>query len=248
VENSDDDYFIDCVNHKTDTSKVFFVSPGQCHSFRPEGSEGFIIAFKPEFYLSKTSEQRIYDFPFFHSTLGLSFVNYTKGNNRIDRILNDMLDEFVSNFEGKEAILRSSLEILMTDLARIYTKTNSKRDNRHFTYSQAQIDTKRVRLLENLIDQHFIKRRDVSFYADKMNISSRHLNSIVKEGTGYSISDLVQARLLSEAKRMLLYSSETVAEISWSLNFSDKAYFHRIFKKKTNYTPEQFRNKFLKVH
>jgi len=49
---------------------------------------------------------------------------------------------------------------------------------------------------------------------------------------------MINARVLAEVKRLLLNSDDTVSEISWKLIFSDKTYFHRLFKTRTSYKPE----------
>jgi len=235
-------HFIDCEKHEAFGYSVFFVTPGQCHAFDPRTIKGFAVSFKPEFYQLNKSIERIYNFPFFHTTLRSPALRISRDNTRIPFLLDSMHQEFSRDEFGKQSLLRASLEILLVELSRLYGVDELEKE------TIAQTDTKRIRKLECLIDQNFIENRSVSFYADQLNLTSRHLNSIVKKGTGRSISDMVNARVLAEAKRMLLNSDDTVAEIAWKLNFSDKAYFHRIFKTRTSYTPEGFREKFLKIH
>ena len=52
---------------------------------------------------------------------------------------------------------------------------------------------------------------------------------------------MIRERILLEAKRLLVHSPQTVAEIAYQLNFEDTSYFGRFFKKHTGTTPEQFR-------
>jgi len=235
-------HFIDCEKHDASGYSVFFVTPGQCHAFDPRSMKGFAISFKPEFYQLNKSIDRIYDFPFFHTTLRSPALRISADNIRIPDLLNAMHNEFSGDEFGKQSLLRASLEILLVEFSRLYGVEEIVKE------SMAQTDTKRIRKLECLIDHNFVENRTVAFYSDRLNLTSRHLNSIVKKGTGQSISDMINARVLAEAKRLLLNSDDTVAEISWKLNFSDKAYFHRLFKNRTSYTPEGFREKFLKVH
>jgi len=235
-------HFADCIEHKISEPTVFFVTPGQCHSFKPDVFKGYVLSFKLDFLILDQSEVKLYDYPFFHTTLREPKLKLTDKVENLKFVLDAMYDEFKENNYGKTKILRSSLEILLIELTRMYGIEEVE------TEHISPIDSKRIRTLETLIDQHFIEERKVSFYADKLNITSRHLNNVVKKGIGKSISDMIQERVLVEAKRMLLYSQDTVSEIAWKLNFSDKAYFHRLFKTQTNRTPEGFREKFLKVH
>lgn len=235
-------HLIDCEKHNASGYSVFFITPGQCHAYDPRLMNGYAISFKVDFYRLNKVIEKIYDFPFFHTTLRSPALRITEDNKRIPSILEGMYQEFLTNEFGKQSMLRSSLEILLVELSRLYGVDEIKKE------TMAQTDTKRIRKLECLIDTNFLDNRSVSFYADKLNLTSRHLNNIVKNGTGNTISELINTRVLAEAKRMLLNSDDTVAEIAWKLNFSDKAYFHRLFKARTNYTPEGFREKFLKVH
>lgn len=235
-------HFVDCEKHKASGYSVFFITPGQCHAYDPRLMSGYAISFKSDFYRLNKAIEKIYDFPFFHTTLSSPALQISSDNLRIPSLLENMHQEFGKEEFGRQSLLRSSLEILLVELSRLYGVEEIKKE------TIAQTDTKRIRKLECLIDTNFVENRQVGFYADKLNLTSRHLNSIVKKGTGKSISDMINARVLAEAKRMLLNSDDTVAEISWKLNFSDKAYFHRLFKSRTNYTPEGFREKFLKVH
>jgi AraC-like DNA-binding protein len=235
-------HLIDCEKHETPGYSVFFITPGQCHAYDPRLMSGYAISFKADFYRLNKTIDKIYDFPFFHTTLRSPALRISMENERIPYLLKNMHQEFLNNEFGKQSLIRSSLEILLVELSRLYGVEEIKKE------TIAQTDTKRIRKLECLIDTNFLDNRSVSFYADKLNLTSRHLNNIVKTGTGSTISEMINSRVLAEAKRMLLNSDDTVAEIAWKLNFSDKAYFHRLFKARTNYTPEGFREKFLKVH
>ena len=236
-------HFIDCERHLMGENSVFFITPGQCHAYDPRKiTDGYALSFLPDFYQLNKPIDKIYDFPFFHTTLRSPVLFMKKNISRIFSLLQEIEIEFLNNDFGQQSVIRSLLEILLVQLSRAYGVDEIEHD------TTARINTSRIRKLECLIDMNFVEQRKVSFYSEKLNLTSRHLNNIVKTGTGRSISDMITSRVLAEAKRLLLNSDDTVAEIAWKLNFSDKAYFHRLFKTNTNYTPEGFRNKFLNVH
>ena len=60
-----------------------------------------------------------------------------------------------------------------------------------------------------------------------------------------TVAELIQERMIAEAKRLMVYSSLTISEIAYQLNFNDNSYFNRFFKKAEKCTPEQFRKRFL---
>jgi AraC family transcriptional regulator, transcriptional activator of pobA len=83
-----------------------------------------------------------------------------------------------------------------------------------------------------------------SYFAEKLNITTSHLNDCVKETTGNSVTHWIQNKMMTEAKRQLYYTDNDVKEISFDLGFEDHTYFSRLFKKISGETPLSFRNKF----
>jgi len=81
----------------------------------------------------------------------------------------------------------------------------------------------------------------VSEYADEMAVTSDYLNKTVKNLTGKSAKDHIQSKLITEAKRSLLFSNITNKELSYALGFDESAHFNNFFKKITGQTPSEFR-------
>lgn len=83
-----------------------------------------------------------------------------------------------------------------------------------------------------------------SYFAQKLNITTSHLNDCVKDTTGNSVTFWLQDKMMIEAKRQLYYTNNDVKEISFDLGFEDHTYFSRLFKKIAGETPLSFRNRF----
>lgn len=99
-----------------------------------------------------------------------------------------------------------------------------------------QVDRFRV-----LLDQHFRERWPVERYAEELGISAGQLSRLCRDQLGQSALDVVNARVLHEAQRELVYSILGVKQIAGLLGFADEAYFGRFFKKHTGRTPGEFR-------
>jgi AraC family transcriptional activator of pobA len=95
--------------------------------------------------------------------------------------------------------------------------------------------------LNELIELHFKIYKNSDFYGNKLGYSVRVLNSITVFHTGSTVYDLIQGRLLIEAKKLLLYSRMPVKRIAYELGFEYADYFGRWFKKLTGSTPKIFR-------
>ena len=84
-------------------------------------------------------------------------------------------------------------------------------------------------------------RRDVAAYASCVGVSVPRLRRACQRAAGCSPLQLIQRQLLREAKRALLYSTLSVAQIAYRLGFDDPAYFSRFFRKRERLSPSQFR-------
>lgn len=94
-----------------------------------------------------------------------------------------------------------------------------------------------------LVDEDFQAHATLDHYAQKLGISSPHLNALCRQVTGRSALELVHARLMLEARRMLVYTSMTIGDVSEVLGFSDPAYFTRFFRRHAGLAPRDFRQK-----
>ncbi|WP_028298040.1 AraC family transcriptional regulator [Olivibacter sitiensis] len=99
---------------------------------------------------------------------------------------------------------------------------------------------------KKLITENYDKNFTIEQYAEKLNLSTETLNQLCKDETGLTAKQLQLDLKITEAKRLLLYSSLNTSEIAFKLGFEDSSYFSRIFKKKTNISPANFLEKCLK--
>lgn len=67
-----------------------------------------------------------------------------------------------------------------------------------------------------------------------------NLNYICKKHTNSTDYKLIAQQILNEAKRLLIYTENTIAEIGYSLGFTDKSIFRKLFKRHMQITPQQF--------
>lgn len=93
----------------------------------------------------------------------------------------------------------------------------------------------------NLIEAHYKEHWTVSAYATALHLSTATLNRLSNQYLGHGPKILIQDRLLTEAKRQLIYTQQSLEEIAYSLGFKDYPYFARFFKKLENTTPGAYR-------
>lgn len=93
---------------------------------------------------------------------------------------------------------------------------------------------------QRLLKKHFRNNHQVKFYADALNIAPAVLTQTVKNAGCKTPKEMIDQRLISEAKRLLYWSDVTVKEIAWELGFETDSYFNKFFKKFTGKTPQAF--------
>lgn len=112
-------------------------------------------------------------------------------------------------------------------------------------YRFDEVKSYRVRELFNrfmmLMERDYKQSRDVNYYADLMNITSKYLTNIVRQVTGHTPKTIIDQYTILQIKMQLKRSTQSVKEIAWEYHFTDVSFFCRYFKKHTGQTPQETR-------
>src|SRR5262249_55982309 len=100
-----------------------------------------------------------------------------------------------------------------------------------------------VDALRYLVEEHFRHQRQLAFYAGKLAMTPDRLNDHVKRAAGVTAGHLIRQRVLTEAKRQLVFTNQPIHEIAYDLTFADPSHFTRFFRKQTGITPQAFRER-----
>lgn len=92
-----------------------------------------------------------------------------------------------------------------------------------------------------LIDQHYWQNLPLQDYASMMGVSVAQLRAACVAATGHSPTKMIHARIITEAKRNLIFGEKPIEQIAFGLGFSDAAYFTRFFRREVGEAPSQFR-------
>lgn len=232
---------IDFNSYDIGPGKVFFLKPGQTHFWKfASEPEGYIFFHTQEFYELKFLKHKLHSFPFFYSlqnppTLELN----TKKLGELDLKFQEVYMEYMQNNLLRELKIVNLLCDIYIELTRAYAVNVNfkKRDSPNYYNILVK--------LEGLINTHFSIEKLPKFYASELNITTKHLNRIVKSTLDKTTSQLISERIVLEAKRLLVHSPDNMASVSYDLGFSDYAYFSKFFKLKTGLTPMDFRKKYF---
>jgi len=95
-----------------------------------------------------------------------------------------------------------------------------------------------------LVEGNYLSHKGLDFYVEELQLTARKLNDILKELTGQTAANFIIDRLMLDAKRELCFSEKSVKQIAYQLGYDNPYYFSRIFKKRNDMSPEQFRQEF----
>jgi len=223
---------IDFVNHKISNKEIHLLFPGQVHKWHiNDNSKGYQLMIKQVFY------------EHFLTHLRFSTINYI--NNPVISLEESTFNQLKYEFDEikNEIQCENSLQELIYARAAIIGSIISKAAEKLFISTKIHQSNPKLNSFTKLIDLHFKVEKTVSFYASHLNITSNYLNIICKKNIQLSATQLIQERVIFEAKRLLLSTNLNIKEIAYTLGFADHAYFSNFFKNQTGITPTQFREK-----
>lgn len=84
-------------------------------------------------------------------------------------------------------------------------------------------------------------KNQVAHYAALLNTTPQNLNAVCRKATDQTAADILAEFIISEAKRLLVYTNNTVAETAFALDFKDASHFIKYFKRFTGLTPQAYR-------
>jgi AraC family transcriptional activator of pobA len=154
---------------------------------------------------------------------------------RLSALCADLDEEASLAREGYRIAMRGLLALIAIEVVRLGV-SRARTGTVTLQPADARVDE-----LRRLIDEHFHKERLISFYAEKLAMTADRLNDHVKRATGVTAGHLIRQRVLTEAKRQLVFTNQAIHEIAYDLAFSDPSHFTRFFRKQTGTTPQVFR-------
>lgn len=163
--------------------------------------------------------------------------NLNEGGGRVEAAMRDLGVEYASDGLHRQALMTAQLSVALGWLLRLSGRRPA--DSGIATPARAR---QHVARFTALVEAEYSRQVGLERYAARMGISAAHLNALCRQVTGQSALAIIHARSMREARRMLVYTSMTVRDISDALGFSDPAYFTRFFKRNAGMSPREFRS------
>jgi AraC family transcriptional activator of pobA len=155
---------------------------------------------------------------------------------RLSALCAELFEEGSLAREGYRLAMRGLLALIAIGVARLAA---SRARTGSVTLQPADATVAQLRAL---VDEFFRKERQLGFYGERLGMTIDRLNDHVKRATGVTAGHVVRQRVLSEAKRQLVFTMQPIQDIAEELAFSDPSHFARFFRKHTGTTPHEFRD------
>jgi len=117
------------------------------------------------------------------------------------------------------------------------------------SYAKIEVtsDSRRVEKVRRYVSEHYREEIRLSQMADLAGMSSAAFSRFFKLHTGRNLSDYIIDMRLGYASRLLVDSSQSIAEIGYACGFNNLSNFNRIFKKRKGCSPSEFRENYHKT-
>lgn len=209
---------------------IYLIPPYRVHQLNKAGKNGVLLSFKQELLEDEDKEFLLDLFKAFNVQGEFSCLQLTPEEATGLASVYALLEQEYQTVTNSYLIVKALLKVFLLKLMQVKEQQFTSHD----------VNQKRVYAFFMLLENHYQEVRNIEFYAEQLGISAKRLNQILKGNLDKTGMQLIHDRVILEAKRNIIHSERTIKEIAYHLNFSDRPYFSRFFKKQTGQTPEEF--------
>ncbi|CAA9285292.1 MAG: Transcriptional regulator, AraC family [uncultured Adhaeribacter sp.] len=229
-----------------DSGVLSFVSPLQL--LRVEINQeakveptGWLLLVHPDFLWNTTLAKKIKSYDFFQYAVNEALFLSDKEEGLIETIMQNIEKEYQSNLDKfSQELIVAQLDMLLIYSERFYERQFITRKKSNYELLER---------FEQVLIQYFEDGKSlengiptVNYVADQLHISPNYLGSLLRLHTKQNTQQHIQNKLIDYAKERLSSTNLSVGEIAFELGFEHPQSFSKLFKKKTSFSPMEFRN------
>ncbi len=227
--------YIDSKKHFIQNSDIYVIEANQeCKIESTSTQKGFLIHCNESFL--DFSETNLFEALFRMSKFNRLNIKMSKTESSF---LEKIYLEYKNDEEYSHEMIKAYVSLVFWMLVRRENEKQGMGASRKSIYSQ----------FETLLITRCPELHKVQKYAELLNTTPQNLNAICRKHSNKSASEVITGRIMIEAKRHLMYTTENIENISLRLNFSEPSTFTKVFKKNVGVNPSKFRreNKSKKI-
>lgn len=223
---------------------LLFATPKVPYHWIPEDAEqsGSFCVFTEDFFTKDTSYSNLENLPIFQPGAVPVFEIQDELANEIELLFRKIKNEIDSDYIFKYDLIRNYVWELIHYGQKLQpaTKISGLKD------ASVRVVSLFIELLERQFPiesrEQRLSLKTAKDYADRLAVHVNYLNKRLKDSTGKTTTEFIGDRIIQEAKILLKQTQWNISEISYALGFEEIAHFSNFFKKKTSFTPLEFRS------
>ncbi len=240
-ENCHPTHNVDFQNIKIKPNTLLFINRDSVHMFdQKEKYVGRLLVFTDEFFCqSETDKTFLHSTILFNDLLSDSTIQLGPTNTNINRLFEEI------RMELKEEVDKNQPGILRNILHNILLLAERTKHKSGFQEIKKGADWDYLILFKELLNENFSQLKTVAAYAKQIDVSEKRLTQATSKVLGKTPKEMIDEKIILEAKRLLTYTHKSIREIGYNLGFDEPTNFTKYFKKQTLLTPVEFREKYL---
>lgn len=221
--------------------EIFVLSKGQICRFENDSSVcGYHISFGDCFWERVPSSASNCKAVLFNNASANQKLipDYTE-TDEFSRLFKNLLTEYkAESYTNQMDVLAAYLKIIMIKLANVKIVKEETFDSQDYII---------YRKFMELLSSQYHSLHAVNDYSEMLNITPRRLSELCKRCSDKRAKEIISGQIIAEAKRLLQFSSHSVKEIAYLLNFGTSEQFSHYFKKNTEISPVNYRSNFIHI-
>jgi AraC-like DNA-binding protein len=225
-------------------NSLLFLAPSTIKQIirKSNDAEIYSVLFTSKFLLQIGIQKHEFEMLDFLSSNNDRIVTLTDAEvSSLLKLIKDLKEknEHISEHPFGEDIVQYTFRIFLSELAAIGMK---------YTIVPKVMPTRKQDLVirfGNLVNMYFKEHRTVKYYAEQLAITPKYLTEVVHEYTGKPAGELIDEKVIQEAKILLNDPRLSIAQIAEALHFSDQSFLGKFFKRHLGVSPSQYRSTHL---
>ena len=218
---------VDYQEFEMQSDDIYFISPGMVHQVihTPDAS-ATVILFTCDFLdQNAIGENFIQDLNLFSEISFTPPIKIDKETaTQLKGIVGQMQEAFDNDAQFRNEMIGAYLKLFLIACNKFAHPPVT--DNIQAMQSGKII----LKNFKDKLEQHFTEWKKVGDYAAALNLSPDYLNEAVKATIGKTAKEIIQQRIILEAKRLGLHTDMTTKEIAYRIGFDDPSHFSKFFK------------------
>ncbi len=240
IEKGEGTHFVDFNPIDIEDNSIIFISQNSINTFDINGHyEGKAILFTDGFFCkNKEDIQYLHSSVLFSDLYDIGILKVDPHLSDLSAIFNSMQTEFLRKSDTAQfQILHNLLHVFLLKAEREMKKQG-------FEELKPSVHLDYLLLFKDQLEQNFRNEKSVKKYAVELSISEKQLHKATTTLLDKTPKQLIDERVLLEAKRLLVHSNQSIKELAYELGYDEPTNFIKYFRKHTDFTPSEFREQY----